>query len=107
MTQANLPTAAPDYVKVLEELGFLEADDHGIDERTWASLNQGGEYRVHSTHIKGDMKVLCEQNSHPDAPGSETVVTYPKVLVVESPKGRVAVRPVDTEALRDAIQQLS
>ena len=96
-----------DYTDVLTELGFSETDDHGIHERTFSSLQNGGPYVVHSTHTKGEVKVICEQNSFPDTLGSETLVTYPKVLVVESPKGRVAVRPVDEQALRDSIEALS
>jgi hypothetical protein len=94
--------ADENYLDVLNELGFSEAEHESDD-----ALQAGGPYVVHSAHGKGDIKVICEQNSHPDQPGSETVVTYPKVLVVESPKARVSVRPVDTDALRDVIEQLS
>ena len=91
-----------DYTSVLTELGFTEAQ-HDPDP----ALQTGGDYVVHGAWEKGDVKVVCEQNSHPDMPGSETVVTYPRVLVVESSKGRAAVRPVDTDALQAVITELS
>ena len=87
-------------------------DDAANPEVGGADMSEHGPYKVHNAWTKGDVKVWLEQNTAPDThePDEDeavAVVTHPRVLIVESPKGRVAVKPSEAATIADVVDALS
>lgn len=71
-------------------------------------LSRNGPYTVLGAWSAGDLLVVCEQNTSPDVLGGlNATIQHPPVLVVSSPKGRVAVNPEDLELVRTVVADLS
>jgi hypothetical protein len=105
------------YEDVLTGAGFTEDADMASKLQEWAnhpetgegSMSDNGAYEIQKAWTKGDATVVLEQNTAPDdlGDGMTAVVTHPPVLVVDSPKFRVSVRPSDTDALKDVLGHLA
>jgi len=101
--------------KLINELaaaGFTAADhkayeDDANDPDTGdGALNANGDYVVHGLYTKGDVQVLIEQTTSPDDPDGDVVRRHPPVVVISSPRGRVACRPDDLDAILHEIDAL-
>lgn len=94
---------ATNLIDLLTESGFSTSPE----VREWVKreadvlgMNDGGPYVAHEVYVKGDWSVTLEQTS---APSGDLVITYPKVLVIDSPNGRVAVNPNDLDLVAELI----
>lgn len=107
-----------DYETALSELGFAADDTLKTKLQEWADhpetgggdMSHNGAYKLLAAYSKGNVIVVAEQNTAPEDMGdgeTSAVVTYPKLLIVEGPNGRCAVRPADVEALKAVIEALS
>lgn len=87
-------------VDVLAQLGFIEKDAQvfqGISDQL--DLSHNGDHKVKAYYTKGDVTAVVEQNVSPDTSGGVEIITkHPAVLILESPKGRVAVPNFDDNA---------
>jgi hypothetical protein len=72
-----------------------------------SGMDRGGPYKVlHTLKGKG-VTVVVEQNTGQEpGPYGDMTVPYPPTVVVESPKGRGAASPADTEAVLTLIRDL-
>ncbi len=74
-------------------------------------MSASGPYVVHQAWTKGEVRAWLEQNTSPDSHdvGEDEVsaiLSHPRVLVVESPKGQVAVKPSETATIADVVSAL-
>lgn len=67
-------------------------------------MNEGGPYVAHMVWSKADVHATLEQTSHPDG---EMLLTYPQVLIIDFPGGRVAASPTDLELVANLVQDLA
>ena len=91
-------------LNALSEAGFEPLGAKRVKERNLAladsGLAAGGEYRIDHVLKREDVTITVEQNIGSHVQGDvEMTIKYPPVAVVESPRGRVACSPGDTELL--------
>lgn len=83
----------------LTELGFEEnADAAAYFEQLAAEsgMDKGGPYTQSHVYNKGDTFVVVEQNrGDEDLGGMAATVTYPPVVIIDGPDGRIACSPDD------------
>lgn len=75
-------------------------------------MSASGPYVVHAAWTKGDVKAWLEQNTSPDNHDAgedevSAILTHPRCLVIESPKGRVSVRPSEADTIASVVAALS
>lgn len=87
-----------DISDVLLDLGFTKGDVEPWQKLSDA-MHLSDEYPHKVLHFftRDDVAVMIEQNMSPDSSGGvEVVMKHPPVMVVESPKGRVAIPNFET-----------
>lgn len=100
-------------INELTKAGFTNGDAEGYqadanDPSTGeGALNENGDYVVHGLYTKGDVQVLIEQTTAPDDPAGNVIRRHDPVVVISSPKGRVACNPNDLEAILHEVDALS
>lgn len=92
-------------IDALVALGFTDADPAVFQAVSdGLGLSHNGAHIVHAYLTKGDVTAVIEQNVSPDTnAGVETIVKHPPVLILESPKGRVAVTTIHDTGLIEAL----
>lgn len=89
-------------IDTLKALGFTEQDTaefQALSDDLGLSANDNP-HKVQAVLVKGDITALIEKNvSEDNSQGVEIVQKHPAVLILESPKGRVAIPNFDNEAL--------
>lgn len=89
-------------IDTLTRLGFVEQDTdefQALSDDMGLSVNDNP-HKVVSVLTKGNVTALIEKNvSEDNSGGVEIVQKHPAVLILESPKGRVAIPNFDNATL--------
>ncbi len=101
-------------IDTLKGLGFTEGDTKGfqaLSDDLGLSVNDNP-HKVQAVLTKGDITALIEKNVSEDTSGGvEVIQKHPAVLILESPRGRVAVAnhddPANDSLIRDVVGDLS
>lgn len=92
-------------IDVLTNIGFSE---NGTEEFQALSdqlkLGHNGDHKILGAYKNGDVYAVLEQNVSPDSSGGvEVIMKHPAILILEGPKGRVAIPNADLEENADLI----
>lgn len=95
------------WTTTMTELGFVIDESAAAVAQAAADsagLSEGGTYRVQQVWRRLDVTVTVEQNQAPETVGGmQALITHPPVAVIDSPAGRYAFNPEDTELARNLL----